>query len=235
MASVGTAMPGLSANRLKGLLLPLPPINEQKRIVSKMEELIPLINRYAKAQQSLDELNQNINEKIKKSCLQEAIQGWPNCPKLSTLLSNPKDVSVENLLERIKEEKQRLVKEGKLKKSALNDSIIFKGDDNKYYEQIGKKCVDITEEIPFSIPANWKWVRIRDKPIRGLNQNFTLCIKKMMFEKKHFSEPKLMVALYMTNIIYHQIQMLFSQVLEVSSCYSEQQRLNSLKRKPCID
>ena len=127
-----------------------------------MEELISLINRYAKAQQSLDELNQNINEKIKKSCLQEAIQGWLNCPKLSTLLSNQKDVSVENLLERIKEEKLRLVKEGKLKKSALNDSVIFRDDDNRYYEKIGKKCVDITEEIPFSIPANWTWVRIRD-------------------------------------------------------------------------
>ena len=155
-------MPGLSANRLKGLLLPFPPINEQNRIVSKMEELISLINRYAKAQQSLDELNQNINEKIKKSCLQEAIQRWLNCPKLSTLLSNQKDVSVENLLERIKEEKLRLVKEGKLKKSALNDSVIFRDDDNRYYEKIGKKCVDITEEIPFSIPANWTWVRIRD-------------------------------------------------------------------------
>ena len=162
LASVGTAMPGLSANRLKGLLLPFPPINEQNRIVSKMEELISLINRYAKAQQSLDELNQNINEKIKKSCLQEAIQGWLNCPKLSTLLSNQKDVSVENLLERIKEEKLRLVKEGKLKKSALNDSVIFRDDDNRYYEKIGKKCLDITEEIPFSIPANWTWVRIRD-------------------------------------------------------------------------
>ena len=160
LASVGTAMPGLSANRLKGLLLPLPPINEQKRIVSKMEELIPLINRYAKAQQSLDELNQNINEKIKKSCLHEAIQGWPNCPKLSTLLSNPKDVSVENLLERIKEEKLRLVKEGKLRKSALNDSVIFRGDDNKYYEQIGKKCVDITEKLPFDLPNNWIWCRL---------------------------------------------------------------------------
>ena len=160
LASVGTAMPGLSANRLKGLLLPFPPINEQKRIASKMEELISLINRYAKAQQSLDELNQNINEKIKKSCLQEAIQGWPNCPKLSTLLSNQKDVSVENLLERIKEEKLRLVKEGKLKKSALNDSVIFRDDDNRYYEKIGKKCVDITEEIPFPIPANWQWIRL---------------------------------------------------------------------------
>ena len=162
LASVGTAMPGLSANRLKGLLLPLPPINEQKRIVSKMEELIPLINRYAKAQQSLDELNQNINEKIKKSCLQEAIQGWPNCLKLSTLLSNPKDVSVENLLERIKEEKQRLVKEGKLKKSALNDSIIFKGDDNKYCEKIGKSVQCIDEEIPFEIPESWVWCKFQD-------------------------------------------------------------------------
>ena len=159
LASVGTAMPGLSANRLKGLLLPFPPINEQKRIVSKMEELIPLINRYAKAQQSLDELNQNINEKFKKSCLQEAIQGWPNCPKLSTLLPNQKDVSVENLLEQIKEEKQKLVKEGKLKKSALKDSVIFRGDDNKYYEKTGKSVQCIDEEIPFEIPESWMWVR----------------------------------------------------------------------------
>ena len=162
LASVGTAMPGLSANRLKGLLLPFPPINEQKRIVSKMEELIPLINRYAKAQQSLDELNQNINEEIKKSCLQEAIQGWPNCPKLSALLSNQKDVSVKNLLERIKEEKLRLVKEGKLKKSALKDSVIFKGDDNKYWEKYGKNVVCIDKEIPFEIPNNWNWCRLKD-------------------------------------------------------------------------
>jgi len=162
LASVGTAMPGLSANRLKGLLLPFPPINEQKRIVSKMEELIPLINRYAKAQQSLDELNQNINEEIKKSCLQEAIQGWPNCPKLSALLSNQKDVSVKNLLERIKEEKLRLVKEGKLKKSALKDSVIFRGDDNKYCEKIGKSVQCIDEEIPFEIPESWVWCKFQD-------------------------------------------------------------------------
>ena len=162
LASVGTAMPGLSANRLKGLLLPFPPINEQKRIVSKIEELMPLINRYAKAQQSLDELNQNINEKIKKSCLQEAIQGWPDCSKLSAQLSNPKDVPVGNLLERIKEEKLALVKEDKLKKSALNDSIIFKGDDNKYYEKIGKTVQCIEDEIPFEIPKSWEWVRLSD-------------------------------------------------------------------------
>ena len=162
LASVGTAMPGLSANRLKGLLLPFPSINEQKRIVSKIEELMPLINRYAKAQQSLDELNQNINEKIKKSCLQEAIQGWPDCPKLSTQLSNPKDVPVGNLLERIKEEKLALVKEGKLKKSALKNSVIFKGDDNRYYEKIGKTVQCIEDEMSFEIPKSWEWVRLKD-------------------------------------------------------------------------
>ena len=70
--------------------------------------------------------------------------------------------TAKDLLEQIKLEKQNLVKEGKLKKSALVTSIIFRGDDNRYYEKIGKKCVDITEEIPFPIPAKWQWVRIRD-------------------------------------------------------------------------
>ena len=155
LASVGTAMPGLSANRLKGLLLPFPSLTEQKRIVLKLEGLLPQIDKYSKVQNQLDELNTTIKECLKKSILQEAIQG-----KLAPQLAA--EGTAQELLEQIKAEKQKLVKEGKLKKSALNDSVIFRGDDNKYYEKIGKKCVDITEEIPFSIPANWTWVRIRD-------------------------------------------------------------------------
>ena len=132
LASVGTAMPGLSANRLKGLLLPFPPLSEQRR---------------------MDELNTTIKDCLKKSILQEAIQG-----KLVPQLAE--EGTAQELLEQIKTEKQKLVKEGKLKKSALNDSVIFRGDDNRYYEKIGKKCVDITEEIPFEIPNSWTWARM---------------------------------------------------------------------------
>ena len=101
------------------------------------------------------ELDNYLAKQLPKSILQEAIQG-----KLVPQIAE--EGTAQELLEQIKVEKQKLVKEGKLKKSALNDSVIFRDDDNRYYEQIGKKCVDITEEIPFSIPANWTWVRIRD-------------------------------------------------------------------------
>ena len=152
LASVGTAMPGLSANRLKGLLLPFPPLSEQRRIVAKLAELLPQIEKYNNVQNKLDELNTTIKDSLKKSILQEAIQG-----KLVPQLAE--EGIAQELLEQIKAEKQKLVKEGKLKKSALNDSIIFRSDDNKYYEQIGANCNDITDEIPFDLPYNWCWCR----------------------------------------------------------------------------
>ena len=155
LASVGTAMPGLSANRLKGLLLPFPSLTEQMRIVLKLEGLLPQIDKYSKVQNQLDELNTTIRESLKKSILQEAIQG-----KLVPQIAE--EGTAKELLDQIKAEKQELVKEGKLKKSALNDSVIFRGDDNKYYEKIGKKCVDITDEIPFEIPARWAWCHLND-------------------------------------------------------------------------
>ena len=154
LVSVGTAMPGLSANRLKGLLLPFPPLSEQRRIVAKLAELLPQIEKYNNVQNKLDELNTTIKDSLKKSILQEAIQG--------KLVPQLVEETAAELLEQIKAEKQKLVKESKLKKSALNDSVIFRGDDNKYYEQIGKKCLDITEQIPFEIPSNWEWCRVRN-------------------------------------------------------------------------
>ena len=155
LASVGTAMPGLSANRLKGLLLPFPPLPEQKRIVAKLEELLPLIKKYSEVQDCLEELNISINDKLKKSILQEAIQG-----KLVPQIAD--EGTAQELLEQIRQEKLQLVKDGKLKKSALTDSIIFKGDDNKYWEKNGKTVIDVTDEIPFDIPITWQWVRIKD-------------------------------------------------------------------------
>ena len=154
-ATFGVKMPRVSTETMTSLLVPLPPLSEQFRIDTKAKELMPYIDEYGKAQDKLNKLNEELSYTIRKSILQEAIQG-----KLVPQIAE--EGTAQELLEQIKTEKQKLVKEGKLKKSTLNDSVIFRGDDNRYYEKIGKKCVDITEEIPFSIPANWKWVRIRD-------------------------------------------------------------------------
>lgn len=153
LASVGTAMPGLSANRLKGLLLPFPPLPEQKRIVAKLEELLPLIKKYSEVQDCLEELNISINDKLKKSILQEAIQG-----KLVPQIAD--EGTAQELLEQIRQEKLQLVKDGKLKKSALTDSIIFKGDDNKYYERINGQIIEI--ELSFEYPNSWTVLRLKD-------------------------------------------------------------------------
>jgi len=153
LASVGTAMPGLSANRLKGLLLPLPPYQEQRRIVSKLEEVIPYVERYSENEGVLSRLNSEIRVCLKKSILQEAIQGM-------LVPQDSSDEPASTLLQRIKEEKQRLVREGKLKKKDVIDSTIFRGDDNKYYEQIGQEIVDVSDEIPFDLPESWQWTRL---------------------------------------------------------------------------
>ena len=140
---------------LKAVLVPIPPLSEQNRLVERYNILLSLIGKYELEANKLNCLNQKVYDKLKKSVLQEAIRG-----KLIPQLAE--EGSAQDLLEQIKLEKQKLVKEGKLKKSALTTSTIFRGDDNRYYEQIGKKCLDITDEIPFPIPANWQWVRTRD-------------------------------------------------------------------------
>lgn len=153
--ATGSTIKNVPLAGMRNFLIPVPPITEQHRIILGMVRLAHSIVRYNDAQTKLDLLNNVLNEKLKKSVLQEAIQG-----KLVPQLAE--EGTAQELLEQIKTEKQKLVKECKQKKSTLNDSVIFRGDDNRYYEKIGKKCVDITEEIPFSIPANWTWVRIRD-------------------------------------------------------------------------
>ena len=137
---------------LENKLFPLPPLAEQERIVDKIGLVMPIIDKYSKSQELLDKMNVELNECLKKSVLQEAIQG-----KLVPQIAE--EGTAHELLEQIKAEKQKLVKEGKLKKSALASSVIFRGDDNKYYEQIGKKCLDITEQIPFDLPESWSWAR----------------------------------------------------------------------------
>ena len=144
--------PNINQLIIKHCLLPIPPQKEQTRIVEKLSLLHPYITQYGECQIKLDYINKEILDKFKKSILQEAIQG-----KLVPQLTE--EGTAQDLLEQIKIEKQKLVKEGKLKKSALNDSVIFRDDDNKYYEQIGKKCLDITEQIPFDLPESWSWAR----------------------------------------------------------------------------
>ena len=153
--ATGSTIKNVPLAGMRNFLTPVPPITEQHRIILGMERLAHPIDRYNDAQTKLDLLNNVLNEKLKKSVLQEAIQG-----KLVPQLAE--EGTAQELLEQIKGEKLKLVKEGKLKKSALNDSVIFRGDDNKYYEQIGKKCWDITEQIPFEIPSNWEWCRVRN-------------------------------------------------------------------------
>ena len=148
----GAVVQNLNSEKVAISLFPLPPYKEQNRIVQKIKDLLPLVEKFGNDKTLLDKLNADINTRLKKSILQEAIQG-----KLVPQIAE--EGTAQELLEQIKKEKQKLVKEGKLKKSALNDSVIFRGDDNKYYEKIGKKCVDITEEIPFDLPDSWSWAR----------------------------------------------------------------------------
>ena len=143
----------VSQDNIQNTLIPFPCIKMQNRIVEKITNLLPIIERYKSEQEQLEELNAQLSSSLKKSILQEAIQGRL-VPQIE------EEGTANELLEQIQAEKQKLVKEGKLKKSALIDSIIYKGDDNKYYEQVGKQCEDITEEIPFDLPDSWAWTRL---------------------------------------------------------------------------
>ena len=151
----GGAQPNISREKLVSHLMPIPPLTEQYRIVEKIQYLLPLVEKYSDSQILQDKLNAEIKDKLRKSILQEAIQG-------KLVLQIAEEGSAQELLERIKEEKRKLVKEGKLRKSALNDSAIFRGDDNKYCEKIGKSVQCIDEEIPFEIPESWVWCKFQD-------------------------------------------------------------------------
>ena len=150
----GTANQGnLGAENIAKVYIPLPPLSEQLRIVSKIKELMPLVEAYEQTQNELNTLNTSLNELLCKSILQEAIQG-------KLVLQVAEEGTAQELLERIRQEKLHLVKEGKLKKSALTDSVIYKGDDNKYYERINEQIVEV--ELPFEYPNSWIVLRLKD-------------------------------------------------------------------------
>ena len=149
--TIATAQPNCNGKTLAKMLLPIPPTKEQDRIVKKLTQLSSFLDNYGLCQDRLNLLNEEIKEQLKKSILQEAIQG-----KLVTQLAE--EGTAQDLLEQIKKEKLNLVKEGKLKKSALATSVIFRGDDNKYYEQIGSEVTEI--ELPFDFPSSWSIARL---------------------------------------------------------------------------
>ena len=133
----GVKMPRVSTETMTSLLIPLPPLPEQRRIVAKIEELMPLVERYGKAQDELDKLNESLPARLRQSILQEAIQG-------RLVPQDPKEEPASELLKRIRKEKEQLVKEGKLKKKDLESKPIEE------------------DEIPFEIPESWEWVRYKD-------------------------------------------------------------------------
>jgi len=149
----GVKMPRLGSKQGNAALMPIPPKAEQIRIVNEVDAIIPLVIRYGNSQKQLDDINSDIKDRLRKSVLQEAIQG-----KLVSQV--PSDEPANSLLERIRVEKQKLLKDGKLKKKDIIDSVIFKGEDNKYYEKVDGKSLDVSDEIPFDIPNSWAWVRL---------------------------------------------------------------------------
>ena len=161
--ATATAQPGLAVSNVLEVMCPLPPLKEGERIIKKISLLIPLIENYNVIQEKQDMLNCSINEQLKKSILQEAIQG-----KLVPQIAE--EGTAQELLEQIKVEKLKLVKEGKLKKSALATSVIFRSTDNKYYTVKNKEEVCIDDEIPFDIPNTWGWCYFSDIANSGLGK-----------------------------------------------------------------
>ena len=136
---------------LENKLFPVPPLAEQERIVERIGAIMPIIDKYSNSQERLNKINAKLKESLKKSILQDAIQG-----KLVPQL--PEEGAAQELLEQIRNEKQILIKEGKLKKSDLTGSFIYKGDDNKYYEQVGGEITEIECDLTF--PDSWSIIRL---------------------------------------------------------------------------
>ena len=148
----GTALPTVDMDAVQEIVWGLPSLAEQKRIVTAIELTLPLIDKYEETHSQLSRLQNSFPEALKKSILQEAVQG-------KLVPQDPSDEPAEALLERIRAEKQRLIKEGKIKKDK-HESVIFRRD-NSHYEKLDgvERCID--DELPFEIPENWRWCRLK--------------------------------------------------------------------------
>ena len=148
--TIATAQPNCNGQTLSKMKLPIPPLEEQNRIILKLQKLEPLIQKYQKVEEQLYELNSSIKEHLKKSILQYAIEG-------KLVPQDPNDEPASILLERIQKEKQKLISEGKIKKNK-NESVIYRRD-NSYYEKLNELEHCINNEYIFDIPNNWNWCR----------------------------------------------------------------------------
>ena len=151
--STGTTVAHVNLADFRPYVVALPPLAEQKRIVNIIQKSLPSVEIYSHAQIQKNNLNETIGDRLYKSIIQEAIQG-----KLVSQESEDEPASV--LIEYARNEKRELIKKGIIKKKDALDSIIFKGDDNKYYERIGGKVQDISDEITYDIPDSWCWARL---------------------------------------------------------------------------
>ena len=147
----GVAYPAINDNKLYQALIPVPPEAEQKRIVEKIKEALPYVDTYRTAYSEAESLNNAFPDRLKKSILQEAVQG-------KLVPQDPADEPASVLLDRIRAEKEQMIKEGKIKRDK-HESVIFRRD-NSHYEKYGSEEVCIDDEIPFDIPENWSWSRL---------------------------------------------------------------------------
>ena len=176
-AAAKSMIPGIAREDVLQSLFPVPPVSEQKRIVQKVSDLSPCLEQYAAADTKLLSLNTAFPEALKKSILQEAVQG-------KLVPQDPSDEPAEALLERIRAEKQRLIKEGKIKKDK-HESVIFRRD-NSHYEKLDgvERCID--DELPFEIPQNWCWVRFGTALVNRDAERIPLSVsQRERLEKKY--------------------------------------------------
>ena len=141
----------LATATIKAYLTPIPPLDEQRRILAKLSEVLPVVKNYGVVYDETTVMQEAFPESLKKSILQEAVQG-------KLVPQDPSDEPAEALLERIRVEKQRLIKEGKIKKNK-HESVIFRRD-NSHYEKRGSKEENINDIIPFELPDSWEWIRL---------------------------------------------------------------------------
>ena len=149
--SKGMTIKHLVQSALNSIYFPLPPLNEQRRIIEKINQLTPYLEKYNIAETKLSKLNLNFSVNLKQAILQYAVQG-------KLVPQDPTDEPASVLLDRIRTEKEQLIKSGKIKRDK-HESVIFRWD-NSYYERVDgiERCID--DEIPFEIPDSWEWVRL---------------------------------------------------------------------------